>query len=160
MNTEKYQKRLNKEYQSRLAYKLNDLCIMLDALEDVNNGGCCFVAYCIANELFKDGYKDFNLVVYNDEGENFDSLQDIPNSQIHYAIKFQDVVINKGDFDDEYSISDIPLFNPKSLNKHYKRFSWNEIYSKKKNNLIKKTIENYYKDFVSDLYEEQQWEKE
>ena len=44
--------------------QLNNLCQKLDILYDINNGGCCYVAYKIAKQLDKLNIK-YELVVFD-----------------------------------------------------------------------------------------------
>ena len=47
----------SKKVQYELAAQLNKMCKVLDKRYQINYGGCCYLAYCIAELLEKDGFK-------------------------------------------------------------------------------------------------------
>ena len=81
---------LSKEKLHTLAYNLNELCLNLDEHYDINNGGCCFVAACIAECLEKYGI-EFSVLVYDCYENEFN---EIDCSHYHYMIVFNNTIIN------------------------------------------------------------------
>ena len=91
----------------RTIYKgLDAICKCLNTLYNINNGGCCYVAYCIAQLLEKDSIP-FDVVVFDDF--DADSLSELDEECYHIAIRIvidgEDYIINQGDFElDEITI--------------------------------------------------------
>ena len=146
-----YKKSLpNKQFKinlHELYLKLNDLCIFLNCVYDINYGGCCYLAYLIAKSLEKTNFK-FSVVVYRCTCDDF---YDLDCGHYHYAIKLGDDIIN-GYEEDDYKIFD--NVSSTDLLDHYKECDWNDYYRTRKNALIKQVVNNFYKDFIHDLREE------
>lgn len=133
-----------------MAYRLNNLCRFLDDTYDINNGGCCYIAYCFARLLSRDKFK-FKVVVYENYrlGKRFDIVK--RNSHYHYAISIGDYIINEIDktlFRQEYT-----GVKASELLVHYQNNSWNSKYNIQKNQFIFKTIKVFYEDLTEDLRE-------
>ena len=107
----------------RTIYKgLDAICECLNTLYNTNSGGCCYVAYCIAQLLEKDSIP-FDVVVFDDFGA--DSLSELDKECYHIAIRIvidgEDYIINQGDFE----LDEITIFEnvtSDDLLKYYKRF--------------------------------------
>ena len=68
MSLKRQRRKLNsksQEIQEILAERLNKLCRFLDEEYDVNCGGCCYIAYCLARLLSRDKFK-FKVIIYED----------------------------------------------------------------------------------------------
>lgn len=146
-------KRLNKksiEVQNSLAIKLNNICKCLDDLYNINDGGCCFIAYCLAKMLESDKF-DFKIVVYGykEKVKHFNNLE---LSHTHYAIHLGNIIINQSTFK-KYPKKEYIAFS-EDIFKHYSEGSWNSYYNKNKNKFIQRQLKTYYNDFIRDLREE------
>ena len=89
------------EVQEILAERLNKLCRFLDEEYDINAGGCCYVAYCLAKLLSKDKFK-FRVIIYEDY-ELEDRFSEISGSHYHYAIGIGNYTINSAECDEDES---------------------------------------------------------
>ena len=132
---------------------LNAICECLNKLYLTNSGGCCYVAYCIAQLLEKDSIP-FDVIVFEDY--DFDDFSEIDEECYHIAIclNIDDdmYIINQGDFDlDEYTVFE--NVSSKDLLKYYKRFRWNRTYEVFRNKFIKYVIRLLYENFTSSLRE-------
>lgn len=130
-----------------LVSKMCFLCDFLDSTYHINDGGCCFIAYCIARLLDKDKIP-YSVVVYHCDCDNFNELDCSHN---HYAICVNNVLINGFEDDDDFTIMD--NVTSKDLLNHYKECGWNDYYNKKKNDFLFHTINKFYNDFKKDLSE-------
>lgn len=134
-----------------LSTQLDKLCRFLDELYDINCGGCCYVAACLAECLQKDNVS-YQVVVLECPEEVI-KFSKIKKSCYHYFISVNNIDINGYDDLDEdeyrifYNVSSRSLFN------HYKKCMWNDCYDSDKNKFIKKMIKQYYEDFTSSLRE-------
>ena len=101
--------------------QLNLLCYNMSFEYDINNGGCCYVAAVIAEQLERFG------IPYKVA---------IAESPCHYAIKVSDRYINRDDFKFDYFYS----FDSEYLYEDYYRGDWNERYSRRWNLIVKTRI--------------------
>lgn len=144
---------------ARLAQQLNKICKKLDDKYNINNGGCCYTAYCIAKILEKANLK-YSLVAL-DRDYNFykeSSISDLQRSCNHYAIRIKtdchSYMINISSFTNvgskelKASASDIL--------KHYKQHLWNEMYDTANNSNVQTTLEKTYYGFTKNLRKKQQ----
>lgn len=134
-----------------LSHQLDKLCKFLDEMYDINCGGCCYVAACLAECLQKDNIS-YQVVVLECP-EDIVKFSKIKRSCCHYFLSINNNDINgyENVGDDEYSVFDNISF--RSLFNHYKKCSWNSFYNSNKNKFIKKIIKQYYEDFTSSLRE-------
>lgn len=109
--------------RKELFKQLNTLCNELDYKYCVNNGGCCYVAACLAEQL---------------ETHNIPYTAVQYGCRNHFAIKVSDRYINRS----SYRKSEIEEYydSSKELLHCYKHHSWNEIYDKRYNGCVKKAI--------------------
>lgn len=143
---------------AQLAKQLNSICDKLDDKYDINCGGCCYTAYCIANILEKANLK-YSLVALDREYEFLQesSILDLQRSCNHYAIRIKtdsnSYTINRSSFTNvnskelKASASDIL--------KHYKQHLWNETYDTSNNSNVQTTIEKTYYGFTKNLRKKQ-----
>lgn len=109
--------------------KINELCLYLDDKYNINNGGCCFVAACIAEQLEK--YKiPFSIIHYD-------------LWHCHYAIKVSDRYLNRCEFRKK-EITEVLDCTSKELFVIYEENSWNESYHTKYNKTIKRLIRELF----------------
>lgn len=129
---------------------LNAICKCLDSLYRINDGGCCYVAYCIAQLLERDSIP-FDVVVFEKLKEY--KLSDVKQECYHIAIRLNsEYIINQGDFElDEYTV--FTNVASKDILEYYKRFKWNRIYKVFRNKFIKYVIRLFYENFTSSLRE-------
>ena len=142
--------------------QLNNLCQKLDILYDINNGGCCYVAYKIAKQLDKLNIK-YELVVFDYISKNksliskevINKRKNIKDNESvvgngtcnHYCLYLRGYgYINKGDFDDrnKYFIKNISYKNIRWI---YKKGDWNDEYLISKNSIVSKTIKSFFKHY-------------
>lgn len=134
-----------------LSHQLDKLCKFLDEVYDINCGGCCYVAACLAECLQKDNISYQVVVIECPEG--IVKFSKIKRSCCHYFLSINNNDINGYEDvgDDEYGVFD--NISSRSLFNHYKKYSWNNCYNSNKNKFIKKIIKQYYEDFTSSLRE-------
>ena len=147
----------SKKVQYELAVQLNKMCKVLDKRYQINYGGCCYLAYCIAELLEKDGF-NFSLVVFDDRYDmsQFTELSELPETMMHYAIVFDDDsvngdLINCDDDDFDYSHQSFKV-SAKDIMKYYNSNPWNSQYSTACNGLIKLFIECTYHEFADSIH--------
>ena len=156
MILKKQKGRLNsksQEIQEILAERLDKLCKFLDDEYDINAGGCCYVAYCLAKLLSKDQF-DFKVIIY-EEYELGDKFSKVFDNHYHYAIDIGNYIINSAECDEDESLYKNTYYNVKAseILDHYKNHSWNDYYNSSKNRFISKTIQIFYDDLTKDLRE-------
>lgn len=133
---------------------LNAICECLDTLYDINSGGCCYVAYCIARLLERDSIP-FDVIIFDD----FDaiSLSELDEECYHIAIRIvindEYYIINQGDFELDDKITIIENVTSNDLFKYYKKFRWNRVYEVFRNKFIKYIITLLYENFTHSLRE-------
>ena len=143
---------------AQLAKQLNSICEKLDNKYDINCGGCCYTAYCIAKILEKANL-NFYLVAL-DRDYNFckeSNISDLQRSCNHYAIRIK---TNRNNYTINRSI--FTNVNSKELKasaadilKHYKQHLWNETYDTANNPNVQTTIEKTYYGFTKNLRKKQ-----
>lgn len=111
--------------RKKLFKEINELCLKLDKEYSINDGGCCFVAACIAKQL--ENYKiPFTLIHYDLWG-------------CHYAIKVNDRYLNRCDFKKNEISAEIKC-SASYIYKIYYNQNWNKKYNTKNNKPIEKYI--------------------
>lgn len=135
----------------KLFNKLNSVCSILNNDFEINCGGCCYVAACIAKEL--DTLKiPYSLAIFPDRDicctnnyirENIISRNNNciglgDNVMSHYAIKLSHIgVINRSGFEDYLLIRNI---HSKDIFFIYKSGSWNITYNDSNNTKVSEEI--------------------
>lgn len=145
----------------KLVSDLNLLCENLVGSYNINKGGCCFIAYLIAQHLDKLGL-EYQLIVYSDERKdrvgishevysmikNFqddESFVTGNNTCYHYAIYLDGGgVINPGRCDHTYYISGLQAKNIWWL---YKVGRWNTEYNIHFNRRVRRTINSFFNEY-------------
>ena len=138
--------------------KLSQLCSDLDRWYDINRGGCCYVAYLIAANLWNlkikyklvlcDRYKTCKALKMR---RDINSLRLSNYSFNHYFIEVDGFPINMGYFNKEVCYqSKASYINPFCIGKIYtyfkKRDGWNEIYKPHHNPIVKDTINKFFEE--------------
>ena len=115
--------------RKRLFKELNELCLDMDRYYNINNGGCCFVAACLAEQFEKYNIPYTACVTY---------------SPTHYCIKVNDRFINRCDY--VFKESDFEEeFDSNILYTIYKNEDWNKCYNRKWNLIVKTRITSVFK---------------
>jgi len=111
--------------RKELFKQLNALCEELNEKYYINCGGCCYVAYCLAEQL-EIYHIPFTVIRY---GRNR-----------HYSIKVSDRYLNR-DFYRKEEIGDYLItWTSKDLIEYYNNNYWNDTYEPKYNGCVKKAI--------------------
>lgn len=138
--------------QEILTERLNKLCKFLDDEYDINAGGCCYIAYCLARLLSRDKFK-FKVIIYEDYILE-DRFSEVIGSYWHYAIGIGEYTINSCDCDDDNFCKNVYTgVKASEILTHYQNGSWNNCYNSRKNSFIFKTIKVFYNDLTEDLRE-------
>ena len=115
--------------RKKLFTKLNQLCLELDNKYNINCGGCCYIAACIAEQL-----------------ERFDIPFEIVHYDIcgcHYAIKVSDRYINRSDYKKK-EIYEILDYSSEEMFDIYYQGDWNSTYKRKYNSIVHRKIKNLF----------------
>ena len=145
----------SKDRLSTLAFQLNHLCDELNGLFDINWGGCCYVAYCLASLLEQDNIK-FSIAVFDENVDlaDYSSLLDLPDAMDHYGIVLEaSNEMHPVNCDDKDFKLHSQLFkaSAEEILLCYNTNHWNQRYDYRKNFPIKRLIEQAYHDFTQDL---------
>lgn len=138
-----------------LAWRMNKVCDLLDALYNINCGGCCYIAYCLS-KLLKEDDIEYEVVVVSDSCEDLtecEELRDIPCSCTHYGISTAGGLINIDENDlESYTYSQyFHNPHPDDVKEHYESGYWNDCYDTNENEFIWETLKRFYYDFTQDL---------
>jgi len=115
--------------RKKLFTKLNQLCLELDNKYNINCGGCCYVAACIAEQLERFNIP-FEIVHYDICG-------------CHYAIKVSDRYINRSDYKKK-EIYEILDYDSGEMFDIYYNGNWNNTYERKYNSIVHRKIKNLF----------------
>lgn len=115
--------------KKELFKQVNKLCYNLDNKYNINCGGCCYVAACIAEQLELKGIP-FKVIHYDLYG-------------CHFAIKVSDRYLNRSDYKKK-EIIEISNWTSKDLFRHYHKEDWNSIYKPKNNRTVKNSIKSIF----------------
>lgn len=148
----------------QITESINSLCELLDKEYDINNGGCCYIAYLIAKELDKLNIK-YTLKIFDSEKKDRISIKNEvlrkklnsnPNESVvgnnscnHYCLYIlRGGEINYGDFyTREYHCYTINNISAKNIQWIYKNGSWNKLYNTNNNKLIESLIKKHFKQY-------------
>ena len=108
--------------------RLNCLCLELADYYDINNGGCCYVAAVIAEQLEKHNISFKIAVAY---------------SPTHYWIRVSDRYINRDGFKAEF----IENWDSDCLYNIYDEGGWNDSYNRKYNLIVQTKIKSLFKKY-------------
>ena len=135
--------------------ELNKLLKEFDRKYDINSGGCCFVAFCIAAQLWKRGIP-YKLVVLGDQSLNHRELKmNIRNNDgyyptgsetaNHYVIQVGEYYINLGTFNLKYyEVSKASFIKPQEIYEVYRTGYWNQYYERSNNLKIYREIKKFF----------------
>ena len=125
---------------------INSICNTFHELYNLNWGGCCYMAYIIADYLEKNNIP-FNVVII-DDSNYFDDWDNITRSVSHVSIKVKDTLINYSEDYNSYFKSSFPSISSKDLLSYYNKVSWCTIYSKAENSFLKSLFNKMMKHAV------------
>lgn len=150
-----------------LKSSLNYLCEFLDKNYSINCGGCCLLAYLIAQHLDKLSVK-YKLVIYDDCLKESDKIteeilrmskkKDNCKSVIgdgtcfHYSLLIEGAgtineYFNEDESEYKYIIDKVHYRNIKWI---YKHGSWNDLYDISNNDTVKGIINAFFKKYEKD----------
>lgn len=153
---------------NRLRKELNKLCKELQYEYSINSGGCCFVAFVIASNLYKLNIpykfvicdnnkkcrKDILYELTNQVNNNYYEKDSATGGECcnHYCLKIGSVYINGGHYieDSYYHKYNFKNITPDVIKWVYETGDWNDVYLTKYNNKILKIINNFFKDYETD----------
>ena len=115
--------------RKRLFKEINKLCVCLQDEYDINNGGCCYVAACIAEQLESHSIP-FKVIHYN-------------LRTCHYCIKVSDRYLNRDGYY-KYEISEVLECSSEYLYNIYYETDWNFRYNTIYNSKVRKRIKELF----------------
>ena len=118
--------------KNNLFTSLNKLCNNLDNVYNINSGGCCYVAACLAEQLELHNIP-FKVIYYN-------------LWSCHYAIKVSDRDLNRCDYRKK-EITEIYNISSKELFDIYNKNNWNKSYNIDNNKIVKLYIVTMFKNY-------------
>ena len=154
MNLNQSKMTLKKYYRDsvRLAEALDKACIELDNKYNINNGGCCYVAYVLFKLLEKDGLNPILIINdYSDYLDENDIEYNLKYSHYHYCVKICNKYINYIDDGEDLDYVEIPNISAKEVLNLYKNGSWNRDYDKSLNKKIAKILKTKYFGITSNI---------
>lgn len=140
---------------------LNALCRHLDFKYGINAGGCCFVAYCIAEEL--EARKiPFKVVMFAHLESEFRTTSKLElrklikshdysfaeHSFSHYCIQVDSERLNNFGFD-SYAQITLGCIKASDLEFLYNYGDWNSCYNPDHNKLVKFKIHKLFNDYFT-----------
>lgn len=155
----KSKKKLLKESEYKtVVNNLDSVCKCLDSIYSINNGGCCYIAYIIADILSKEGIEYEVIVLPADKDEEMpDDFTDIDCSAFHVyiGVSLEDGFYTINNMADE-DIDNLPEYHylevsTQEILNYYKRGNWNWLYDTVRNKFIKYIINLLYDNFSSSL---------
>ena len=112
--------------------QLNQLCSELSEKYNINSGGCCYVAACLAEELELHNIP-FKVIHYNYCG-------------CHYAIKVSDRYLNRDDYR-KREITEILECSSTEIYNIYFKETWNKLYEISNNPIVKRAIREVFRKY-------------
>lgn len=116
-----------------LLENINAVCTLFKKLYRVNNGGCCYLAYIIADYLEKNQIK-YSVLLYDDH-----IYYELPTEAVrHVAIKVNKTILNFDATCSRGNISNLTNIKAKELLTYYKTCAcWNSLYNNANNKFLK-----------------------
>jgi len=115
--------------RKKLFKDLNNLCLNLSDEYNINCGGCCYVAACIAAQLekFNIPFKIIHYQLYS----------------CHYAIKVSDRYINRDGYRKK-EIYEVLECSSREVFERYYSGDWNPTYKTSHNSIVHKKINQIF----------------
>lgn len=119
--------------RNQLFTEVNKLCREMDYSYNINCGGCCFVAACLAQNLEKLNIP-FEIIHFGLNG-------------CHYCVKINDRYLNR----DEYTKKEIVevLNDSELLFERYYNSNWNSMYKRRWNLIVSTRINSLFKKYAN-----------
>lgn len=151
-------RKLNVHY---LKKRLDSLCDILEKDYNINEGGCCFVASVIAQNLDRLGIK-YKLVIYDDRFRDVLAVNhevytmnicskrnSITRRQTcyHYAIQIIGAGVVNGEQNYHYNIYLVEGISARNIYWIYKNGYWNEEYNIYNNRKVRKIINAFFHEY-------------
>lgn len=123
--------------RNQLFTRLNKLCLEMDALYNINNGGCCFVAACLAEKL-EEANIPFEIIHYGLCGT-------------HYAIRVSDRYLNRSEYkkNEIWDIWEGKSYTSERLYNLYYNEEWNHMYNRKWNLIVSTRIKSIFRKYAN-----------
>ena len=118
-----------------LSEKIQAVCNMLVELYDINDGGCAYLTYVIAEFLDKRGIK-YEVIIY--DSYHYNKMPDI--DVVHVCLKIGNNIINNDSEFIKYTCSNVGYVTPSDINDYYNDNNWNRLYDIANNLFIKITF--------------------
>lgn len=116
-----------------LLENVNAICTLFKKLYWVNDGGCCYLAYKIADYLEKNQIK-YSVLLYDDH-----IYYELPTEAVrHVAIKVNTTILNFDPICSCGNISTLTNIKAQELLAYYKKcVCWNSLYNTANNKFLK-----------------------
>ena len=118
-----------------LSEKIQAVCNMLVELYDINDGGCAYLTYVIAEFLDKRCIK-YEVIIY--DSYHYNKMPDI--DVVHVCLKIGNNIINNDSEFIKYTCSNVGYVTPSDINDYYNDNNWNRLYDRANNLFIKITF--------------------
>lgn len=118
-----------------LSEKIQAVCNMLVELYDINDGGCAYLTYVIAEFLDKCGIK-YEVIIY--DSYHYNKMPD--TDVVHVCLKIGNNIINNDSEFIKYTCSNVGYVTPSDINDYYNDNNWNRLYDRANNLFIKITF--------------------
>jgi len=144
----------------KLKTELSRLFTFLDKNYNINWGGCCWLTYCLANNLERLNIP-FSLVIYNGEGNAEEARNNIMErtpafptgceTAFHYTLKAKGLgILNKSKGDPFILVKDV---DSEDIRWIYDEGNWNECYNSRLNDEIKNLVETVFRIYEKEICE-------
>jgi len=144
----------------KLKTELNRLFTFLDKNYNINWGGCCWLTYCLADNLERLNIP-FSLVIYDGEGNAEEARNNIMErnhafptgyeTAAHYTLKVKGLgILNKSVGS---SLIVVPDVDSEDIRWIYDEGDWNECYNSRLNDEIKNLVETVFRIYEKEICE-------
>lgn len=144
----------------KLRIELNRLFTFLDKNYNINWGGCCWLTYCLADNLERLNIP-FSLVIYDGEGDAEEARNNIMErnhafptgyeTAEHYTLKVKGLgILNKG-FGSFIVVSNV---DSEDILWIYEEGDWNECYNSRLNYEIKNLVDTVFQIYEKEICKE------
>lgn len=124
-------------------YALDHICECLNNLYSINNGGCCYIAYCIATILEKENIP-YQVVINGGDYADVDTFSELEDGCYHVFIQVENNTINADGLEDDEDCNYYYTATSSQILNYYKKGDWNNMYEKALNSSIKSIITRMY----------------
>ena len=138
-----------------ILHELDKLCAKLNEEYYINAGGCCFVTFCIATQLYKYNIPYKVVVLYDSSVSSTELRYNFRNNTgfatnddtaNHYILQVKGRYINLGSFNIKYYyVSKASYIKPIEIYNVYLDGSWNSCYDNRNNLRIYREIVKFFK---------------